>query len=60
MNRERWQKMEYIIDKALRLNSLPQQDRYIRQACKDDLPLSLQTYLWMRAIRDAKDKSFME
>ena len=60
MTQSRWQKMESIIDKALKLNSLSEQDDYINEACKGDLPLSLYTHLWMRAIRDAKNERFME
>ncbi|WP_372637169.1 hypothetical protein [Fodinibius sp.] len=60
MERYRWQKIEEILDQALTFDTLEEQERYIREACKDHQSLFLEIQLLVRSIHDAERIHFLE
>lgn len=60
MDRERWKKIESILDEALSLNNREKQIAYIKKTCKKDRKLFAEIQLLMRCIRDAEKTGFMK
>jgi len=60
MEEERWQKIEKIINQALKLENIQQRNAYIREACQDDLDLYKEVSNLLEAIYQAKQSGFLE
>lgn len=60
MERDHWQQIEKILDKALAFNTLKEQEHYAREACKDNKQLFMETLLLIRSIHDAEKIRYLE
>lgn len=59
MNKEEWQKINSIIDRALRIEAADKREAYIRETCDNERLCQLATR-FLDAIEKAEEEGFME
>lgn len=60
MQQRRWEKIEQILDKALSLKTIQEQETYIETHCKDDPKLLMEVRLLLRAIYEAEQNNYLD
>lgn len=59
MDRKRWQKIEPILDEALRMDSSQKRKEYIREVC-DSVELYQEVVDLIASIEEAEEDGFLE
>jgi len=60
MNQQRWNKIEDIIDTAMRIDHSESRKLYIKKACKNNDVLFQEVSSLLAAIQKAEESNFME
>ena len=59
MDRKRWQKIDFILDEALKLDNYQERKRYINVVC-DNKNLKDEILVLLRFIQEANETDFLE
>lgn len=60
MDKERWLKIEEIIDRVFRMENTENLETFIKDSCEDDNKLYQEVMHLMRSIEKAEEEGFLE